>query len=151
MKHHSDLLRLTLIVNEALQRQSVQVEIRLTNNSDRVLYISRRMRFIPEMPLNEINDLSFQVVDPHGTSIQPYFQLIPRITSVTPPVTDFVALQPLTVHSRIIELSEFFGFEEAGKYSVTVEYQNLYDGAEYGIVAWTGKIKSAEAVFNVLH
>jgi hypothetical protein len=120
----------------------VIVVVTLANFTQGPLVVNKRLQIILDYMYREMYELEFHIVGPDGTPLARYSITEDRLWPY-PRAEDFAELLPTRRWERKIRLSEYFDFSEKGSYLISVEYHNDHDGHQFGVDAWTGKLRSS--------
>ncbi len=90
-------------------------------------------------------ELVFDIRKPSGKNIDLKYDLYVG----SPDKNDFILLEDGKKFSVVIDLADDYTLDEKGIYTVKAVYKNQYDGKEFGLKAWTGKIESNILEFKI--
>lgn len=118
------------------KNEPLKINLILNNQNESDIVINKRL--VPNF------DIIFSIKKPSGEYVT-----FSHLVFVGPPQQDdFIKLAKKSEVKFIFDLIEY-NLNEIGKYSVMGIYQNQYDGSEFGLKAWTGRIESNVLEFEI--
>jgi len=118
--------------------ESMIVLLVLENGFDRTVTVNGRLLLNDPVVPDSERDIVFILLGPDGTELP--FQR--DVDAIAPQEEDFVSLAPGERLEREYDLSQSSEVMHAGVYVVLAMYENLDDGSEFGLQAWTGRLES---------
>jgi hypothetical protein len=118
--------------------------VRLHNVSDAPVWVNRRMGVGYEDGFER--ELYFEVFDESGTLVPAPENARVDVHRMPPTRDDFTQLDPGGMAEATVQVSFWQPFKASGAFQIVFTYENLQDGSEFGMRAFTG-IVSAPPVF----
>jgi hypothetical protein len=124
------------------KNEQVIIVVTLANFTQSALVVNKRLQMIFDYKYREAYELQFQIIRPDGMPLAPRFITEDRLCPYPGP-EDFAELLPARQWKQEIRLDRYFNFSEKGLYLISAEYHNDHDGHQFGVDAWTGKLRSS--------
>lgn len=118
---------------------TVQVAIALRNRSALPVWVNKRMGVGYEDGL--VREIYFTVCDEAGNALPVPDDARVDVHRMPPSMDDFTQLEPGAAVSATVDLAMWYPFRP-GRYRVTISYENIWDGREFGIDAFTGHVSA---------
>lgn len=145
--HKGLVLEITFDKSEYKQSDPIKLNVKLKNTGNKAVYVNKRFYINAETTPRDQREVYLTVIPPSGKKLpfkEPFKAGLPK--------TDyFVLLNPNEEVGlqREANIKYYFDMQDVGTYKITATYQNVY-GAEIGIDAFKGKIKSKQAKFKII-
>jgi len=136
-------LKLTALCDKSSFRlgSSILVQVKLSNASAHPIWINKRMGVGYEDSM--VREIFFTVYDASTGRVIPAPE-DERVDAhrLPPSRGDFQQLGPGDAADVVVDLSYWYRFKLAGNYQIIFTYDNHYDGGEFGVKAFKGKVTS---------
>jgi hypothetical protein len=91
---------------------------------------------------NPVRELYFTVYTADGQVLPVPDEARTDVHRMPPRKDDFRYLEPGQSIATVVDLSIWYPFPGAGRYRIVFTYENVWDGKQFGVDAWTGRVSS---------
>lgn len=135
---------LTLIVTSERASYSrgapIPLTVMLRNISTAAVLVNGRMGVAYEDSV--VRELYFTVSTADGQVLPVPNEARTDVHRMPPRKDDFRYLGPGQTLATVVDVTMWYPFPWAGRFSIVFTYENIWDGKQFGIDAWTGRVSS---------
>jgi hypothetical protein len=118
----------------------IPLTVTLRNISTAGVWVNGRMGVGYED--SPVRELYFTVYTADGQVLPVPDESRTDVHRMPPRKDDFRHLEPRQSIATVVDLSMWYPFPGAGRYRIVFIYENIWDGKQFGVDAWTGRVSS---------